>query len=148
MVVPKSALSGGNQTNYWEQNSAPAPRFRRRLASFSARSSGICTNRLTISRQEVEERVLVALRDKLMRRDLFEDFCREYVRELNRFARGAAGLLPLERDEDAIVTAGRDGVDFVGSAAAASGRKPCTCQLRGASRGLPAALCVLPVRVR
>ena len=43
-----------------------------------------CTNRLTISRQEVEARVLVALRDKLMRRDLFEDFCREYVRELNR----------------------------------------------------------------
>jgi DNA invertase Pin-like site-specific DNA recombinase len=31
-----------------------------------------------------EERVLVALRDKLMRRDLFEDFCNEYVRELNR----------------------------------------------------------------
>ena len=26
----------------------------------------------------------MALRDKLMRRDLFEDFCREYVRELNR----------------------------------------------------------------
>jgi hypothetical protein len=23
-------------------------------------------------------------RDKLMRRDLFEDFCKEYVRELNR----------------------------------------------------------------
>jgi hypothetical protein len=31
----------------------------------------------------VEERVLVALREKLMRKDLFEDFCREYVRELN-----------------------------------------------------------------
>ena len=26
----------------------------------------------------------MALRDKLMRRDLFEDFCHEYVRELNR----------------------------------------------------------------
>ena len=25
----------------------------------------------------------MALRDKLMRRDLFEDFCREFVRELN-----------------------------------------------------------------
>jgi hypothetical protein len=32
----------------------------------------------------VEEPVLVALRDRLMRRNLFEDFCREYVRELNR----------------------------------------------------------------
>ena len=58
--------------------------WRDRLACFGARSRGTCTNRLTISRQEVEERVLVALRDKLMRRDLFEDFCREYVRELNR----------------------------------------------------------------
>jgi hypothetical protein len=37
----------------------------------------MCGNRLTISRREVEERVLVALRDKLMRRELFEDFCRE-----------------------------------------------------------------------
>src|SRR5687767_12513103 len=55
-----------------------------KVACFGARSRGTCTNRLTISRQEVEERVLVALRDKLMRRDLFEDFCREYVRELNR----------------------------------------------------------------
>ncbi len=58
--------------------------WRHRLACFGARSRGTCTNRLTISRQEVEERVLVALREKLMRRDLFEDFCREYVRELNR----------------------------------------------------------------
>ena len=58
--------------------------WRDRLACFGARARGTCTNRLTISRQEVEERVLVALRDKLMRRDLFEDFCREYVRELNR----------------------------------------------------------------
>jgi hypothetical protein len=64
--------------------------WRDRLACFGARSRGTCTNRLTISRQEVEERILVALRDKLMRRDLFEDFCREYVRELNRFADGAS----------------------------------------------------------
>jgi site-specific DNA recombinase len=58
--------------------------WRDRLACFGARSRGTCTNRLTISRQEVEERVLVAVREKLMRRDLFEDFCREYVRELHR----------------------------------------------------------------
>ena len=44
--------------------------WRDRLACFGARSRGTCTNRLTISRQEVEERVLVALRDKLLRRDL------------------------------------------------------------------------------
>lgn len=57
--------------------------WRDRLVCFEARSRGTCTNRVTTSRQD-EERVLVALRDKLMRRDLFEDFRREYVRELNR----------------------------------------------------------------
>jgi site-specific DNA recombinase len=72
--LTKCTECGGGYVMYW----------RDRLACFGARSRGTCTNRLTISRQEVEERVLVALREKLMRRDLFEDFCREYVRELNR----------------------------------------------------------------
>jgi hypothetical protein len=63
--LTKCAECGGGYVMYW----------RDRLACFGARSRGTCTNRLTISRQEVEERVLVALRDKLMRRDLFEDFC-------------------------------------------------------------------------
>jgi site-specific DNA recombinase len=66
--------------------------MRRRLRHVLARSAGVLRRALTrhvhepstISRQEVEQRVLVALREKLMRRDLFEDFCREYVRELNR----------------------------------------------------------------
>jgi hypothetical protein len=59
-------------------------RFSAALACFGASLRGTCSNRVTISRREVEERVLAALRDKLMRRDLFEDFYREYVRELNR----------------------------------------------------------------
>jgi hypothetical protein len=60
--LTKCAECGGGSVMYW----------RDRLACFGARSRGVCTNRLTISRQEVEERVLVALREKLMRRDLFE----------------------------------------------------------------------------
>src|SRR5688572_12134544 len=63
--LTKCAECGGGYVMYW----------RDRLACFGAWSRGTCTNRLTISRQEVEERVLVALREKLMRRDLFEDFC-------------------------------------------------------------------------
>ena len=58
--LTKCAECGGGYVMYW----------RDRLACFGARSRGTCTNRLTISRQEVEERVLVALRDKLMHRDL------------------------------------------------------------------------------
>jgi site-specific DNA recombinase len=62
--LTKCAECGGGYVMYW----------RERLACFGARSRGTCTSRLTISRQEVEERVPVALREKLMRRDLFDDF--------------------------------------------------------------------------
>ena len=77
--LTKCAECGGGYVMYW----------RDRLACFGARSRGTCTNRLTISRQEVEERVLVALRDKLMRRDLFEDFCRELRARVEPSADGA-----------------------------------------------------------
>jgi hypothetical protein len=71
-----------------------------------------------ISRQEVKDRVLVALRDKLMRRDLFADFCREYVRELNWLRmEQRAGLLgarsklvAVEREIRKRVQAIKDGV--------------------------------------
>ncbi len=106
--LTKCAECGGGYVMYW----------RDRLACFSARSRGTCTNRLTISRQEVEERVLVALRDKLMRRDLFEDFCREYVRELNRLrmehragiSSARTELATVERDIRKLVQAIKDGV--------------------------------------
>ena len=77
-----------------------------------------CTNRLTISRQEVEERVLVALRDKLIRRDLFEDFCHEYVRAPNRLrmehragmSSARIELATAEREIRKLVQAIKDGV--------------------------------------
>jgi site-specific DNA recombinase len=106
--LTKCAECGGGYVMYW----------RDRLACFGARSRGTCTNRLTISRQEVEERVLVALRDKLMRRDLFEDFCREYVRELNRLrmehraglSSARTELATVEREIRKLVQAIKDGV--------------------------------------
>jgi hypothetical protein len=105
------AERGGGYVMYW----------RDRLACFGARSRGTCTNRLTISRQEVEERVLVALREKLMRRDLFEDFCREYVRELNRLrmelragrSSDRTELAAIEREIRKLVQAIKDGVSAV-----------------------------------
>jgi site-specific DNA recombinase len=106
--LTKCAECGGGYVMYW----------RDRLACFGARSRGTCTNRLTISRQEVEERVLVALRDKLMRRDLFEDFCREYVRELNRLrmehraglSSARTELATVQREIRKLVQAIKDGV--------------------------------------
>jgi len=106
--LTKCAECGGGYVMYW----------RDRLACFGARSRGMCANRLTISRQEVEERVLVALRDKLMRRDLFEDFCREYVRELNRLrmehraslSNARTELAGVEREIRKFIQAIKDGV--------------------------------------
>ena len=57
---------------------------RNRLACFGAREQGRCDNLFTIRRDEVEARVLTALQEKLLRQDLFEEFCAEFTREMNR----------------------------------------------------------------
>jgi site-specific DNA recombinase len=57
---------------------------RNRLGCFGAREKGTCDNRLTIRRDEVEARVLKALEEKLLRQDLFDEFCDEFTREMNR----------------------------------------------------------------
>ena len=50
----------------------------------SARDRGTCDNRRTIKRQELETRIVRALQHELMRPELFEEFCAEYTREINR----------------------------------------------------------------
>jgi site-specific DNA recombinase len=54
-----------------------------RLGCFGARDQGRCDNHLTIRRDEVEARVLRALQEKLLRQDLFEEFCDEFTHEMN-----------------------------------------------------------------
>src|SRR6266540_1421161 len=54
------------------------------LGCFGARDRGTCTNTLRISRLDVEARVLDALQTKLLRKDFFEEFCREFAKEMNR----------------------------------------------------------------
>jgi DNA invertase Pin-like site-specific DNA recombinase len=74
-----------------------------RLACFGARDHGTCTNRLTIKRNEVEARVLAALKDKLLRQDLFEEFCEEFTREMNRLRmEHRAGRVAAERELERI----------------------------------------------
>jgi hypothetical protein len=53
---------------------------RNRLACFRAREKGTCDNRLTIRRDEVEAGVLTALEEKLLRQDLFDEFCEKSSR--------------------------------------------------------------------
>jgi site-specific DNA recombinase len=70
-----------------------------RLACFGARDHGTCINRLTIKRDEVEARVLAALKENLLRQDLFEEFCDEFTREMNRLRmEHRAGRVAAERE--------------------------------------------------
>lgn len=50
----------------------------------TARNKGTCDNRRTIKRSELEMRVLGALKSKLMDPGLFQEFCDEFTREMNR----------------------------------------------------------------
>ena len=68
-------------------------------ACFGARDQGRCDNLLTIRRDEVEARVLQALQEKLLRQDLFEEFCDEFTREMNRLRmEHRASLTAAERE--------------------------------------------------
>ena len=74
----------------------------------TARNKGkaLCTNKLTISQTDLEERVLGALQDNLMDQDLLEVFCKEYARERNRLnAQAEQGRSALEKE---LATANRD----------------------------------------
>ena len=74
-----------------------------RLACFGARDQGRCDNHLTIRRDEVEARVLRALQDKLLHQDLFEEFCDEFTREMNRLRmEQRASLSAAEREIERI----------------------------------------------
>lgn len=77
--------------------------YRDRLGCFGTRGRGTCTTTLTIPRQEVEARVLKALQDKLLRKDFFEEFCREFAKEMNRLRmEQRAGLTSAKREVERI----------------------------------------------
>jgi site-specific DNA recombinase len=74
-----------------------------RLGCFGARDQGRCDNHLTIRRDEIETRVLTALQEKLLRQDLFEEFCDEFTREMNRLRmEHRANLSTAEQEIDRI----------------------------------------------
>ncbi|MEQ3726291.1 MAG: recombinase family protein [Tateyamaria sp.] len=50
------------------------------------RNKGTCSNRLTIKRDELENRVLSGLKDQLLHPDLIAEFVRAYQEEFNRLA--------------------------------------------------------------
>ena len=65
----------------------------------SARNKGTCANRVNMRRDQIEARVLNALRDRLMDAKLFAVFCEEFTREINRTRIEARTTLEAARRE-------------------------------------------------
>jgi site-specific DNA recombinase len=92
---------------------------RARLACSGARERGICTNRLTIRREEVETRVLRAMQERLWRAEPFDAYCRRLTERLNQLrqderaaaAVGAQELARVEREIAELVRLLKEGLD-------------------------------------
>ena len=65
----------------------------------TARNKGTCDNRLSMSREKLEQAVLGTLKEHLMDESLCEEFCKEYTREMNRLNREHNASLECYRAE-------------------------------------------------
>jgi len=107
-----------------------------RLGCFGARDQGRCDNHLTIRRDEVEARLLRVLQDKLLRQDLFEEFCDEFTREMNRLRmEHRAGLSAAEREIERIETRRKKLVESIMEGVPASEVRNELNAKRGPARG-------------
>jgi hypothetical protein len=92
---------------------------RARLACSGARERGICANRLTIRREEVETRVLRAMQERLWRAEPFDAYCRRLTERLNQLrqderaaaAADAQELARVEREIAQLVRLLKEGLD-------------------------------------
>jgi site-specific DNA recombinase len=81
------------------------------LGCSTSRNKGTCDNRTNIRRDEVEKRVLEALRSKMMAPEMFAAFCDAYTKELNRLRLEASAataaaqheVARIDRDLDMLV---------------------------------------------
>lgn len=84
-----------------------------RLSCFNAHSRGTCQNRRLIRRKELEDRALVAIRQRLFDPGAFDEFCKAFTAEMTRLRRehvaqvaGARGeLVAVERRQREIMNA-------------------------------------------
>tara|TARA_R110000787_G_scaffold88103_5_gene187254 strand:+ start:62 stop:1804 length:1743 start_codon:yes stop_codon:yes gene_type:complete len=73
--------------------------YRDSFGCSTVKNKGTCGNRTRIGREELESRVLSALRENLMTPDLFKEFCEEYTREINRLRMEASSDIIAKRAE-------------------------------------------------
>lgn len=71
------------------------------LGCSTVRNKGTCTNRRNIRRDELERRILDALRFNLMDPDLFAVFCSEFIKEMNRARMDSTAAIDAARAEHA-----------------------------------------------
>ncbi|WP_288950674.1 recombinase zinc beta ribbon domain-containing protein [uncultured Paracoccus sp.] len=77
----------------------------------TARNKGTCDNRMNIRRDELESRVLNALRTRLVDPELFAEFCDAYTKETNRLRmesgagieKAEAELKRIAREEEKLI---------------------------------------------
>jgi len=69
------------------------------LGCSTARNKGTCDNRVNIRRDQLEKRVLAALRHHLMEPALFAEFCVEFTREMNRLRMDASASIDSAKAE-------------------------------------------------
>jgi site-specific DNA recombinase len=89
-----------------------------RYGCSSHRSKGTCKNDRTIGRMEIEDRILVAIKERLLTAELVAEFTRGYQEEVNRLARDANGrqseiegkLTTIQRKIDSMIKAIEDGL--------------------------------------
>ncbi|MAN64405.1 MAG: hypothetical protein CMI60_20930 [Parvibaculum sp.] len=73
--------------------------YRDAFGCSTVKNKGTCGNHTHIGREELESRVLTALRDNLMAPERFKEFCEEYTREINRIRIEASSDLFAKRAE-------------------------------------------------
>ncbi len=84
---PRYLLTGKIVCGVCGSNYSKNGKYRSACHAATKKGSSACTNRLTVRIDELEERVLVALRDDMMQPEVVEVFVAEYIRERNRLSR-------------------------------------------------------------
>ncbi len=75
--IPTGRVCGSSYTKYGQN----------RFACAALRDRGTCKNRLTVRGDDVEIAILAGLKSRLLKPDLFEEFSREFLAEVNRTRR-------------------------------------------------------------
>ena len=117
-----------------------------RYGCSAARNKGTCTNRKTIEREVVEERVLKGLRHKLMHPDLVREFITTFHNEVQSVRRQATNARQAHEHElatvitkiDAIVTAISEGMYHPSLKAKLDGLEAERCDLEARLAATPA----------